>query len=739
MMGVIKQRPNKRLFGLFNLSTHLYAYGSRKDNWWRRWFKKMGDEPVILDTHKTTVSTQQLNLLLNKHGYFLSKATDSVWVYDSLKRKTQIIYTLTPKTPYKLNKLSWMVNDISIAPIVLEKAQHSKIEQGRNYEEESLSKERERLSVELKNKGYYNFDRRFIYFEVDSNLNSNKVNIEAHIENPSEKRITPSGNDTLIEFPHKKYSIQEIYIQVQSSDKRYSMIDTVEFQGYTFVNSSQNSIRPSVILRTLYIKKGDQYNYEQIQYTYDRLASLKAFKRINIGVDPRSSDPQDTTLRVFIDLELNPRHAYKIETEGTNRGGNLGINGNLQFANRNTFKGAEVLKFKVFGGLEAQGTNFEQDDEVVENTLFNTLEYGAEVSLTMPELFVPKFKKGVPEYQKPTTEINIGYSHQFRSAYDRDILNTGLYYNWLIKGERKDKRNHLFRLGVIDFSLVRIDKAAWFENKLEESNNSLLKNSYQNHLISATRFQYEFNNFRPNSNVIRFKTSIESAGNVLRAVHDMAGAEKDSTETYYELFGIRFAQYLMVDGDIAYRTQLDKHSQMAYRFYSGIGIPLSNLNALPFEKSYYGGGANFNRAWVARTMGPGSMADTGSLAGIDRIGDIKLEANVEYRFDIVGSMKGAWFLDAGNIWIREYDPQRPNAEFDVNRFYKELAIGSGIGLRYDAGFFVIRFDVGFKIHDPKLFEGERWVWQKKSTYEAFNNRSYYRELANWNLAIGYPF
>ena len=738
LQNIIKQKPNKKLFGVFSLATNLYAYGKRKDNWFRRWIMKMGDEPIILDSSKTLNTTNQLRISLIKNGYFLNETKDSIIITDSSKRKATVNYYIKLNQPYVVkDTITWNIRDSKIAKTIVNSSKNSKIEIGKNYNENSLTQERVRLETNMKNKGYYNFDKQFVTFDIDSNNLNKKVKINVNVDNPKRKEITPLGNDTLIRYPHRKYSIQDIYIQVRSGDKRYSTIDTAVLDGYTFVNSSKNSIRPEVILRTMYFKPGDQYNLQNIEYTYNRLSSLKAFKTISINVYPRSNDPTDTTLSAFVNLELNSRHSYIIETEGTNRGGNFGINGSFKLNNRNVFKGAELFQIKVMGGLEAQGTSFEQDESIAQDqvggSIFNTVEYGVEFGFRIPELFIPKNKSKVPSYTKPSTDLTFGYNHQLRSAYNRDIFNTGLYYNWIMKNK------NICRFGLIDLSLVKIDKADWFQQKLDESNNSLLANSYQDHLISASKIQYEFNNSRFKENSIRFKTSIESAGNMLRAVNDLSGKERDSTNSYYEILNIRYAQYVMLDGFITYRARISEHTKAAYRIYGGIGIPLANLNVLPFEKSFYGGGANFNRAWVSRTLGPGGMADTGSLAGIDRIGDVKLEANFEYRFDLFGSLEGAYFIDAGNIWIREKDPQRPLADFDVNRFYKEIAVGSGVGVRYNAGFFIVRFDVGVKIHDPKLIPGERWLWQSKQQYESLKLKSYYREIVNWNLAIDYPF
>ena len=596
----------------------------------------------------------------------------------------------------------------------------------------------------MKNHGYYNFGKQYIEYKVDTHLNNHKVNYNINVKSPVAKRTTATGKDTTIQLPHKKFYIRQITVSMSSSPNSIATDDTIKVKGYDFVNYQGNVIRPKVIARSIFFEKDDLYELDKVEYTYSRLAALGVFSNINIDVNPDPNNPESNDLIAVITLSMSPKYSISFETEGTNRAGNLGINSRVNFTNKNTFKGAESLNIGVFGGLEAQQTNndlFEDQTEQINEALpFNTLEYGADVTLKIPDLLIPKLREDVPRYLNPSTEISTGYNYQYRGSFDRDLLNIAYRYRWLVNNKDGYSINkHGFVYSPLDLSFVRIEKDTAFENRLRATGNSLLINSYQDHLIAASNIQYTFTNkVSDDKNYMFFRSSLETAGNILHELDKLLGTPKDPTEGYYTKFGIRYAQYVKVDADIRLHNVLTRNSSLEYRLYGGIGVPLTNLNVLPFEKSFFGGGANTNRAWVTRTLGPGGLPAIDSLNTIDRIGEISIEGNIEYRFDIVDGLKGAFFADVGNVWLRKEDPLRPNAEFAVNRFYKELAIGIGTGLRIDLDFFIIRGDFGFKARDPSLAESERWFWQKKDVYQNWNNRKYKHGI-NFNLGIGYPF
>ena len=272
-------------------------------------------------------------------------------------------------------------------------------------------------------------------------------------------------------------------------------------------------------------------------------------------------------------------------------------------------------------------------------------------------------------------------------------------------------------------------------------------NSYTDHLIVGARLQYTINTRNaeePRRHNWFYRFSFEPAGNTLYAIDRLVDAPLSTDTTgssFYTLTGVRYAHFLKFDNDLRHYRVLGAHSNLVARVAAGVGIPLTNLNVLPFESSFFVGGANGLRAWRARTVGPGS--NSAPLVAFDRIGEVRIEGNIEYRFDLIGYLEGALFVDLGNIWYLEEEPQRPGSGFDAD-FLSELAIGTGVGLRLNFDFFLVRFDLGLQTKDPSLTPGERWIFQPKDRYEQTvselnGSPTTYKPGLNLNLGIGYPF
>lgn len=792
MSGVIRQKPNRKILGLYRF--HLQAYNvvspqkleeknqkkkaridkrntrriaKGKDTLeykphWLDWLRNtVGEPPVILDTVSTQKSTDQLEKYLFNKGFFLNEVDYDVQYrhkfgyifkklfHDSLPdsvevnartQKVVIHYNIRTRSLYTINKFQFTIDDLLLLDDVKKSVKSSLIIKGAPYDVDKIEAERDRLTSSMRNKGYYQFQKQFIYFEVDSSLNKHAVNIKEIITNPASENEADS-----VKIHHKKFRIRNVYVNT-SYDPKSSFVgaDTLYALDMYFLNFELLRYRPELISDNVFIKAGRYYNEQAENYTYTRLAGLKNFKFINIDFEVIQGAGNDTLGYLDCTIRLTPsdRQSLAFETEGTNRSSNLGISGNVAYKNKNIFRGAERFEVRLRGGLEAQQTSnvsVSSDDAnqtVSEALPFNTLEYGGELSLYIPELVFPKkvynsFR--LPRYNEPRTNLNFNYSFQQRPDYTRTISNT--YISYLFSLTTKNRNNFIFN--PFDISFIRIDKSTAFQERLDEINNSFLSASYNDQLITATKFSHIWSNERQlRSNSTSIMTNLELSGNILSTIYDVTNQPKTNGE-YYELMGNRFSQYTRIDSDIRIKKFLTKKTRVIYRFFGGIGIPYGNSEVLPFVKSYFGGGSNDIRAWQARTLGPGSVPDSLDQ-GIDQIGDILIEANVEYRFPIVDFVEGAAFIDGGNIWLLNEDEQRPGGKFEFDRFYKEIALGAGVGLRFDFSFLLIRIDGAFQIHDPGLIEGERWIFEPKDIYYQTHGRAY-RPTFNLNLGINYPF
>lgn len=706
----------------------------------------VGEAPVIYDELLVSKSTKQLEQYLKNKGYYNGTVANTS-IFQG--KKAEVVYKINAGKPYRIRKLKFSIQDTTLFDAIMTASKKTNLNPGSNCDVEMMEKERIRIEKAMKNKGYYAFSSEYVYFEIDSNLNNNKVDIKQIVKSP----LFPSkqNEDSLIVGTHQKYYIGDIYVNPNYNPRgMQNQFDTLVYNGVHFIVYEKLDFRPEVLVNNIFIKKDSLYQISDVEYTNSRIGALRTFRFINILFE--EVDYGDGIKRIDCKINLVPiaKHSFVSELETTtNRMAPLGISGGFFYRNKNTFKGAERFEVKFSGGVEAQKQLTDDGNaSITSSRFFNTIEFGPELSLFIPSLTLPKIINEFPRFTSPKTTFSIAYSHQTRLDYKRDIAALNVSYNWKpqISDDNEFSKHFTHTFQPFHVNLVRIDKTTAFENQLQATNNRFLINTYQNHLIASSSYTLKFDNNDPSKeyrNTEHIKFNIEGAGNILRGIHSLASA-KENTNGGYELLGIQFAQYIKPEADFRFYRIVNKHSKMVYRMFAGIGIPLRNLDVLPFEKSYFGGGANGLRAWTARTLGPGTLSDTASTA-VDRIGDIQLEGNVEYRFHIFDMLEGAAFADFGNIWLRNYDPQRVGGQFEWDNFYKATAIGLGLGARFDFSFLIIRLDVAMPIKDPALVEGERWVFQSKNQTntgrEIYYGDDYkkYKPKLNFNFGIGYPF
>ena len=702
------------------------------------WLLSVSEPPVICDSFLAQKSAKQIKLFLDNKGYFVSSVKDSISY--GKRKKASVYYKIKASAPYKINSVSYKIPDDLLKYYVVSDSSNCLLRPGNNYDVDVMQSERERITNELNNTGYYLFTKDYVYYEIDSTIGNRKVNITLGIKNFAYKYSNYS--DSIIERPHQRFYINNIYIQPDFISKKADTIpnkDTIKSGDYYIIHSTKLQYKTRVLLNSVFVHKGELYQLNNVENTYKRISELKAFKTINIYFTPAANGYLDCH------MQLSPiaKQSFTIETEGTNTSGNLGVSGSIVYQNRNLFHGAEVFELRLKGGVEAQRTG-NSSASLSSGSTLNTIEFGPEANIYIPRFVLPfHIKQSISSNPKTTFTSSLNY--QSRPDYTRSISNLSFGYTW----KETAKKRHTISPIVLNF--VKVKLSPEFEyNLLHNIHDQYLINSFTDHLSTSTRYTFTYNeqNIQKEKNFSYFRLNAESSGNLLRGFYDLANSIHENTfaknsEGQYKLFDVVYSQYLRIDGDFRYYYNSNELNKVVFRIAAGIGKPLVNFSSLPFERSFYSGGANGIRAWQARTLGPGSYYDQ-SANSFGQIGDGQLEGNVEYRFKLLKILKGAIFVDAGNTWLSKKDPARPGADFQFDRFYKEIAIGSGVGLRADFNFFIIRFDVGLKVRDPKFAESDRWVIQNlfdarwKRNYIETNNNSKYN-FFTYNIGIGYPF
>ena len=720
LKNFIRQKPNKRILGVrFHLG--LYNLSNKnKDKGISNWLRTIGEEPVIFDEFLASKSKEQLKSYLNNKGYYNSIVTDTIQLRRS---RARVVYKVKVNKPYTIREVSYVCNDSNIAPIVLPDTVNSLINKGDNFDLDLLQEERERIEIKLKNKGFYNFSKDYINFKADSSAKNLDVALNLNIKKQQERTL-----EGIRLVDHKKYKIRNIYVftnydQKEALDQKelyYNNIDTTFVDGIHFISKGIDKLNKRVIHQSNFIESGDFYSLSKANKTYKHLNSLRLFKIINIQFREVDTVSADSLNIAFLDCNIQLTkyylQSYTVELQWTSSNWNFGGGGNLIYQHRSLFGGSEITDFKINGSIETI------DKQSIGGNDYTT-ELGGNVTINIPKFILPIFK--AEKFSKkfsPKTLISVGYNFQDRIEFSRSIANLSYGYSW--DGNKYLK--HYIKLVELN-AVSLLDATESFKNYIDST---YLKSSYENHLVSATNYNLIFNNqnIKKNRDFYFFRMNSEVSGNILSAVSEIANVNK--VDGSYEILGIPFSQYFKVDFDFRYYDIVDKSNTIVYRLFAGAGVPYGNSSSLPFEKMYFAGGANSIRAWNVRTIGPGSYSG-GSLTRFpNQSGDIKIEANLEYRFKLFWVLEGAFFVDAGNVWNIKSD-EFEGGLFRKNEFYKEFAVGSGFGIRLDFSFFLFRVDLGVKLRDPALPDGQRWIVGNRSLI--------WQDDFTVNIGIGYPF
>lgn len=710
---VVRPRPNDKLFGLFRHRLWFYSVaGEEADRGLRGWIKNRLGQPPVLVEHANPENTSILmsNRLQNL-GYFNAKVAYEI---SERKRTANILYTVQPHHPYRINDIHFPEPDMELTEEIRNTKDETLLREGEIFNLSDLRAERERIDAVLKNRGFFYFNVDFMRFRADSTIGNNQVDLFLTVREDAPRAA------------QYRYRIGNIYLYpdyILDRDVISLPSDTIYTDGM-YIIQHENRFRPEIFDRYVFFNTGAYYNRQDHLLTINRLMGLGMFKFGNVRFR-ETDNVEQPSIDAHIYLTPVTERSLRAEFRAVSKSNDLAGPGlSMGYRNRNLFRGAELFTADINTSFETQLGGGQRG--------LALYQIGVETELQIPRIISP-----IPIFTReslfvPRTRIRFGYDILHRVDWLRiNSFSTRFGYVWMsgryVRQELNPIGLNYFRSTVISSEL---------EDDLTE--NPARRRSLESQFIIGTTYSLFFNNQTDaqRRNHVYFNFNVDLAGNTINLLQSLFRSGAATEDEPFTMFGIPYSQYARADFDLRYYLRTGEKSQIVTRLIAGVGVPYGNSTSMPYVKQYFSGGSNSIRAFPARSLGPGILPppeDDGFIT--DRTGDIRLEANLEYRFPFVSILKGALFIDAGNIWMVRQDETREGVVFDFNAFAGELAVGTGFGLRLDASFFVIRFDIAFPLRKPYLPRGERWVTDEID----FGNSQWRRDNLAFNIAIGYPF
>ncbi len=705
----VKQKPNYSKIRL-----RIYSLAGDTTNWFKRTLKKAGEPPVIYDSKLTRQSVNELKTEIGNKGYLNADVTVKI---DTVPKKIKLKYNITANDPYRIRNYSIEVPEKDAIKLLQnrEKRNRRLLKTGDIFAMKALDAERENVSQLFRNAGYYTFTTENLYYEADTTLRSNQVDLKLILRDTTGM---------------KRYQINKVRV-LSGYDpilqRRFRAQDSTKYRDLEIVYDKSHFLRPRILYDNITVRSGQFYSERATERTYNLINSLSAVNKG--GIIYKEVVVNDTT-KLDCDIFLTQADIHEIQfgIDGTNKAGDLGIASNITYSHGNIFNGSENLSVKLRGAYEFISSTDEND--LVNNNYF---EVGTGVSLTIPRIVFPFLSNKISRRFQANTQFGADFDLQKRPEYIRNFFSLSWKYKW---NRTKRTASITHSLNFLDINYVMMPwMSESFEEYLNEETNFLTRATYDNVFTAGIGYSGTYSNINAGKYKERLYTlryGAETSGNVLQGIFSLSKAAKNENGQY-QILGNPFAQYIKADFDFSQTFQLDEKNGIAMHAAIGAAYPYGNSTILPFEKRYYAGGPNSVRGWTTRNLGPGSYrpSDDENQDLTAHTGDINLLFNVEYRYKFIQMLEFATFIDAGNIWtIKNYENQ-PNGQFKLNSFYKEFALGAGIGLRVDLSFLIIRFDWGRKIYDPASIDTNPWVFFQDLDHIKKNNALYF--------AIGYPF
>ncbi|MGA1226752.1 MAG: BamA/TamA family outer membrane protein [Tamlana sp.] len=755
----LNKRPNKKQnLEQFLSKKQLSKYIQSRKNF-NAWIKKTGEAPVIVDEEKTKKSVKRIQDYFINNGWFDVNASYEIKKNDD--KRAEVAYNVSKGTAFVIDSIATNIKSPIIDTLYKSIKKEALIKPNEQYKTSNFNQERDRITSKLRNSGIFHFKSDYITFEIDTIGTNKKTNIDINIQDRAIRT-----EDSIRHEPFKVYTIKDLHIITDYTfeNRGKPFQDSISYNGYKIYSYDKMRYRPKAISDAIFINPGEIFRDIDRTRTYRYLNELRTFKYPNID---QIENPDNTLTDT---IKLTPLKKFSLGFSADVSQSNIqtvGFSLNPSLLIRNIFRGAETFEISAITSI---GASKDGNRSNIDDPFFDINEYGIDLKLTIPRLFSPFYTEGfIPKYMSPSTRISLSTTGQTNIGLNRQTFSGIFSYNWQ-PNSKVSNRLDVFNIQYVrnldvgnyfgiyqnsfrtlndistslnynngDDLLFPIQTDAFIADVLN-NNTSLTPNddSYktvssinerkqrltENNLIISSSYSFtndERTNLFDNDFSI-FRAKLELAGNLLSTTSRLLGLNKN-TDGRYQLLDVAYSQYIKTELDYIKHWDLSNKNVLAFRSFLGIAIPYGNSNSIPFSKSFFAGGPNDNRAWTAYSLGPGSSETTNEF----NEANLKFTASAEHRFNIFGNLNGAFFVDAGNIWNVLDNVEDERATFNSFSSLEDIAIGSGIGFRYDFSFFVFRFDIGFKTYDPSYRDQNRW----------FNDYNFANAV--YNIGINYPF
>lgn len=684
--------------GIYNRYLHST---SRFGKWM---FNTFAATPKYISTANPEVRTQIARNTLRNHGFFNGKATYEL-LPQKQPRQTKITYTIKSGPLYHLDTIRYQLFAPKADSILHANKRHQILRQGEPFKVSNLDAERNRISELMKDNGFYYFQPQHVVFRADT------------LQRPLNVQLQVRPQPNLPETAKRQYYIGKTLISIKRNNE-FTTTDTIGRGDVkmAYYGNGKPPLKMGAVRRFLFYKKGDLYHHRQHSTIQEILSGMGIFSALRMNYVPRDTSATNDTLDVYINATLDKPYDAAFEGKVTTKSnGQVGPGVSFSMSKNNAFRGGETLGLKLWGSYEWQtGANRKGSSQLI-----NSYEYGAALNLTYPRFMFLGMGRRLNRKTFSTTDFQIESKWLNRANYfGRVSLGARVTYTF----QKGRYAKHEFTPFRLDYE-VQLNSTARFDSIMQA--NQALSMSMRNQFVPSMEYTYNWKSRRHAPRT--FMLNIKEAGNVTSGIYAAFGQRFKKQNK--ELFGVPFAQYLKTSLQYTHLFKLTPRSGIATRVFGGIIYSYGNSTIAPYNDLFTIGGANSIRAFSVRSIGPGSYHPANSqYSYIDQMGEVKLEANIEYRFPLIADLYGAVFVDAGNVWLRNPDPDLPGGSFNLKTFGKELALGTGAGLRYDLDFLVIRFDVGVGIHAPY-----------NTGKSGYYNMTRFGKSLGYHLAIGYPF